>query len=87
MTSVSEKHTETIVAFIRTQMDARICPSAGSAEIQQLNQAVGEILKTGTDRDFSLMGLLALRLVIDRVGSGIATERALNNLSQSGGQS
>lgn len=82
--TANDQHIETVLDFIKCLMETGVCPSFRSPESQRLSQAVGGLLGSPTDRDMTMLGLLALRLVIDRVSAGIATERAMNNLSQPG---
>ena len=68
---------QTIINFVRSQMDGAAVPPQGTSEEQALSSAVGNLLRHKSPRDQEFLGLALLDAVIDRMRGNIAAEQAL----------
>lgn len=68
---------QTIINFVRSQMDGAAVPPQGTSEEQALSSAVGTLLRHKSPRDQEFLGLALLDAVIDRMRGNIAAEQAL----------
>lgn len=68
---------QTVIDFVRGQMDGGAVPPQGTSEEQALSSAVGNLLRHKSPRDQEFLGLALLDAVIDRMRGNIAAEQAL----------
>ena len=68
---------QTIIDFVRSQMDGSAVPPQGTSEEQALSSAVGNLLRHKSPREQEFLGLELLNAVIDRMRGNIAAEQAL----------
>lgn len=68
---------QTIIDFVRSQMDGCAVPPQGTSEEQALSSAVGNLLRHKSPREQEFLGLELLNAVIDRMRGNIAAEQVL----------
>lgn len=68
---------DTLIQFIASQMDGEQAPPAGTTGEQRIASAIGSIQKRASDKELINLGLKAMGLAIDRMGSSIAAQAAL----------
>jgi hypothetical protein len=76
---------KTIIDFVREQMDGGQVPPAGSSEFNAMGQAVGNLIRHNSPRELEILAHEVLGVVIDRVRSNLAAEKALRAFIQPGG--
>lgn len=76
---------KTISEFVREQMDGGQVPPSGSPEFDAMGEAVGNLIRHNSPRELEILALRLLDVVIDRVRSNLAAEKALRAFIQPGG--
>jgi hypothetical protein len=83
--TTNRQHIETIIAFIKSQMDGEQVPPSRSSTIEGLAKAVEGLQKANRDECWQLLGLRALGAVIDRTRSAIKAEEILHKFIRGDG--
>lgn len=76
---------QTIADFIREQMDGQQVPPDGSKALEQLTQAVGNLLRHNSTRELEFLGSTLLGVVIERARSSVAAQATLKAFIRPGG--
>jgi hypothetical protein len=81
--STNNPHVETIVRALADLLDGQPVPPQDSTPTYELSEAIRALQADNSPRDYEMIGLKALGLVINRCIAGFATHDALRNLGGS----